>query len=402
MHHVYKRADSRFWWGVYADSKGKRVARSTRKTTKAEALKVLSSWTVDSEEQKDFSDDVSQVLRSAAKDAERSRMTRAKALNYVSMLYSLQSPDDPLLLTLSSWSEEWLEERKEHVVHHTWESYSSGMRDVMQALGPLADAPLCSLETADFQKVQKKLRKGVKARTTNKKLAIVSGCLNEAMRLGHITRNVAAGVRSLPESDSSVVYPFTLEEVDAMLEVARKRDTPDWEGIITLAVHTGLRQSNIVRLKWNEVELENSRLVLAPVKQRKKRGTPQVMILPLSHEAMAYLKKLPRPIRPTLPVFPSVAEVTKSSICEQFERIQKRAKVPKLIDIPGGFEAKRTFHSFRHTFVTWLKTAQVPEEDRRALAAHSDTAAHQTYTHIPESILRSAIAKLPALSRGGA
>ena len=242
-------------------------------------------------------------------------MTRAKALNYVSMLYSLQSPDDPLLLTLSSWSEEWLAERKDHVVHHTWESYASGMRDVMQALGPLADAPLSSLETADFQMVQKKLRKGVKARTTNKKLAIVSGCLNEAMRLGHITRNVAAGVRSIPESDSSVVYPFTLEEVDAMLGVARKRDTPDWEGIITLAVHTGLRQSNIVRLKWNEVELENSRLVLAPVKQRKKRGTPQVMILPLSHEAMAYLEKLPRPIRPTLPVFPSVAEVTTSSIC---------------------------------------------------------------------------------------
>ena len=58
---------------------------------------------------------------------------------------------------------------------------------------------------------------------------------------------------------------------------------------------------------------------------------------------------------------------------------------------------ERGFHSLRHTFTSWLRTAGVSEEDRMALTGHSTRESHAIYSHTDAEALRKAITKLPKL-----
>jgi integrase len=63
----------------------------------------------------------------------------------------------------------------------------------------------------------------------------------------------------------------------------------------------------------------------------------------------------------------------------------------------GRITYERGFHSLRHTFTTWLRSAGVSEEDRMALTGHSTRDSHAIYSHTDEEALRDAISKLPSL-----
>ena len=63
----------------------------------------------------------------------------------------------------------------------------------------------------------------------------------------------------------------------------------------------------------------------------------------------------------------------------------------------GRINYERGFHSLRHTFTTWLRSAGVSEEDRMALTGHSTRESHQTYSHTDETSLHDAISKLPKI-----
>ena len=64
----------------------------------------------------------------------------------------------------------------------------------------------------------------------------------------------------------------------------------------------------------------------------------------------------------------------------------------------GRITYERGFHSLRHSFTTWLRTAGVSEEDRMALTGHSTRESHQIYSHSNDEALQNAVAKLPRLN----
>jgi integrase len=65
--------------------------------------------------------------------------------------------------------------------------------------------------------------------------------------------------------------------------------------------------------------------------------------------------------------------------------------------LPGGIEARRSFHCLRHSFTSWLAEADVPSDVRRKLTGHKSIGVHDLYTHHDES-LRRAIKELPDLT----
>ena len=66
----------------------------------------------------------------------------------------------------------------------------------------------------------------------------------------------------------------------------------------------------------------------------------------------------------------------------------------------GRITYERGFHSLRHTFTTWLRSAGVSEEDRMALTGHTTRDSHAIYSHADEEALRDAISKLPSMTPG--
>ena len=71
------------------------------------------------------------------------------------------------------------------------------------------------------------------------------------------------------------------------------------------------------------------------------------------------------------------------------------ANTPREIEIDGGDKGTRSFHSFRHFFISSLANAQIGEDIRMTLAAHSSSDVHQLYAKHSTDTLRDAISVLP-------
>jgi len=73
-----------------------------------------------------------------------------------------------------------------------------------------------------------------------------------------------------------------------------------------------------------------------------------------------------------------------------------RCGVPAAVMLPGNIPARRSFHSLRHSFTTWLAEADIHADVRRKLTGHSSAQVHAGYAHHDAALAR-AIGTLPDL-----
>ncbi len=147
---------------------------------------------------------------------------------------------------------------------------------------------------------------------------------------------------------------------------------------IVVGLYTGLRYRDIALLDWSDVGADE--ITLSPHKTRTHGITVRVPMHACIQDAM--------PPRGTGPVMPELAAgYGKRGDARRFMRACRAAGVPH-----DGI----TFHSLRHTFVTRLAEAGIPEGVRRRLAGHSNAVTHDRYTHDAQQ-QRAAIDSLPAI-----
>ena len=77
--------------------------------------------------------------------------------------------------------------------------------------------------------------------------------LNDAVSDGLVPKNVASAVKS-PRSEKPEVHPLTREQARILLEGASKEDDR-FEALYVVALHCGLREGELLGLKWEDVGL---------------------------------------------------------------------------------------------------------------------------------------------------
>ncbi len=92
---------------------------------------------------------------------------------------------------------------------------------------------------------REKLDAGLAAATVHKMHAVLHKALDQAVADGLIPRNAADALK-LPRIDREEINPLTAEEVGRLLEAARQDRL---EALYVVAVHTGLRQGELLGLK---------------------------------------------------------------------------------------------------------------------------------------------------------
>lgn len=113
----------------------------------------------------------------------------------------------------------------------------------------------------------KMMRAGSKPATAHQAHRTIRTALGEAVRRGHITRNVAAIAKPPSLSDQDEVDPYTVEEVKRLLETAgERRNSARW----AIALALGLRQGEALGLKWSDVDLDAGTLRVRRARQRPK------------------------------------------------------------------------------------------------------------------------------------
>ena len=102
------------------------------------------------------------------------------------------------------------------------------------------------------------LQRGLSARTVLHTHRILKQALGHAVRWGLLIRNVAESATP-PRPERKNTQMWDPETIDQFLEVAKGSR---YSNLYHLAILTGLRRSELLGLRWQNVDLEGGRLRL--------------------------------------------------------------------------------------------------------------------------------------------
>ena len=402
MSTVYKRKQSPFYYSAFTDAKGNRTYRSTGTTDKDEAKEIAGRWGREAKEEraatKGEQRELGNIVVRVQQLANRGELTEARAREAIADLYRLSAGKQLESYTVREWLEYW------KGLHSKTESKSAttgrerSVVHILKALGRTAEKRIDLITPDELEKVKtwlgKQLNKSgqpIRTRTQNDKLAHLKAAFTEAFNRGLITSNPALAVKLFKVTDSEIVGDFNELEIQKLLTASEG----EWRGLIVLAAHTGLRRENLLRLKWSEVNL--GKLLLSVVLVKRKDGSPaKVATIPMTPDVQKVLSQ--QQGKHDEFVFEDLHTLTGSDPNYRFNKIMKKAKVPRETTLEGGIKAKRTFHSLRHSFVSMLANAEISTEIRQELAGHADAAVHGIYSHMSENVLRAGINTLPDIN----
>lgn len=221
--------------------------------------------------------------------------------------------------------------------------------------------------------------------------------LGQAMRDDLIPRNVAAGERPRSSRTRREIKALTSEQVRALLSATRGERN---EALYVVAVHTGLRQGELLGLKWTDVDLAGRRLSV-------RRA------LKLTHHGLDFGPTKNKSSRRSVPLSKTAAAVLRAHRTRQNEerlrlgdlwqdhdlvfpnRIGKPLdhnnlyyrEYKPLLQKAGLGDEGFTFHSLRHTFATELFNQRKRPKIIQSLLGHSSIVqTMDTYSHLLEDV----------------
>jgi integrase len=159
-------------------------------------------------------------------------------------------------LSLGEYLNLWLEDSVRNTVRTTtFERYEQIARlHICPELGPLK---LKAVTPAHIRGLYRnKLSSGLSPRTVQYIHVTLHKALKQAVLDGLIPQKTAEAVKP-PQVRREEMRPLTPEQVKALLEAARGDRL---EALYLLAVTTGLRQGELLGLKWEDVDLEEGKL----------------------------------------------------------------------------------------------------------------------------------------------
>ena len=159
-------------------------------------------------------------------------------------------------LKVGEYLERWLVDSVLDTVRPTtYERYEQIVRiHVRPALGSVKLKNLTPVHVRGLYR--EKLEAGLSARTVQYIHVTLHKALKQAVQDGLIPRNATEAVKA-PQVRREEMRPLSAEQVKVLLGVARGDRL---EALYVLAIHTGLRQGELLGLKWEDVDLESGTL----------------------------------------------------------------------------------------------------------------------------------------------
>jgi integrase/recombinase XerD len=215
-----------------------------------------------------------------------------------------------------------------------------------------------------------------------RRVSSVKGFYNYLLRDGIITIAPHTDLSS-PSLPKKIPTYLQVEEVDALLGVLDSRSQTGIRdrAIIELLYATGVRVSELVNLKVNDLSLERALLTC------RGKGSKQRCI-PLGRSAVASLRDylsvrtilLGDRVSELLLLQKNGAGMTRQDVWLLLRKYAERAGLERVSP-----------HSFRHTFASHLIQRGADSRAVQALLGHSDLSTTQIYTHVSNQHLVRAL-----------
>ena len=197
----------------------------------------------------------------------------------------------------------------------------------------------------------------------NRELATLKSVFSKAVLWGRLVDNPVKRIKMFRE-DSGRERFLTAQEKDALLKAA-----PEWmRPILILALNTGMRQGEILDLKWADVNLDQNVLLVAHSKSGKPRH------IPINSNLTDILKRHPK----RGPWVFCDEEGRKFSRHGTFRTIFEQVRLKLLRQGVPAF----VFHDLRHTFGSDLAMRGADIKAISELLGHSTLRMSERYMHL--------------------
>jgi len=321
--------------------------------------------------------DARRILRQAMADADRGLIFDADSLK------------------VEEYLDRWLTDSVSDTVKATtFERYEQITR--LHLKSALGRVKLKALTPAHVRGLyREKLEAGLSARTVRYVHTTLHKALKQAVMDGLIPRNVTEAVKP-PQPTREEIHPLTPEQAKVLLQTAHTAGDR-LEALYVLAIPTGLRQGELLGLKWDDVDLEDGSLQVRRTLAITKSGpvfsfpktTGSRRSVKLTGKAIEVLKShLERQLAEIDRVgslwSPGDADglifasetgepLDRRAVTKQkFKPLLKQAKLPEI-----------RFHDLRHTCATLLLTRNVNPKIVSEMLGHSTIAITlDTYSHV--------------------
>lgn len=257
--------------------------------------------------------------------------------------------------------------------HRIYSTDPRTLRSQFNVLGRTFDAlPLASVDTPAIEAwMAARLDAGISRATLNRNRAALSVMFEWAVRSGlHANRNPIRGIRPFREGVGRTRY-LTPDEA-ARLRLAA---APHLKPVIAIALDTGGRLSEVLRLRWGDVDLER-RVVTYRKETTKAKRTRHVPICDGLHALLSSL----RSGRPDQTVC-HWQDAPLRCVRTAFETAKRKA----------GLGSDVWFSTLRHTFSSWAIQNGLDLNRLQKYLGHSDLSLTQRYAHLSDDYLRDGI-----------
>ena len=226
-----------------------------------------------------------------------------------------------------------------------------------------ANIPLRMFTTAVVEQLQSELiGKDYRNAYTNKVLRVLKGMFTKAVEWDYVEDETLRRVRKvrLLREDKHLRY-LSIDECQALINAC----SPYLRPIVIIALYTGMRKSEILNLKWSNIDLANNLILLDRTKNGERRE------IPINATARNALLTLPRRLDGGLVFSKPRTGKPVRNVNVAFNLACKRAKI---IDF--------RFHDCRHTFASQLVMSGVDLATVSSLLGHKHIAMTMRYSHL--------------------
>jgi len=281
------------------------------------------------------------------------------------------------------YSKEYLDFSRANKAPRSHQRDETSIKKLLESFGSIT---LPRIKSRLIEKHKIKRTKEVSPRTVNIELLCISNMMNKAVEWGYLNVSPSKGVKLLKYAKKPPRF-LTEQEITLLL-----KNSSAWlKPIVTIMLNTGIREGERKRLKFEDIDFENSRVLIHASKTKDYRP------IPLNSEALKMFRWLEKNY---------VAHFNQKCVARkksQKDYIFCHEDGSPLESIKKAFDhACRKAglkgvspHTLRHTFASHLVMKGVDMRTVQRLLGHSSIITTEMYAHLTEDHLARGVDKLP-------
>lgn len=303
---------------------------------------------------------------------------KSKALDFLSRFHEelrRKAEQNVLPISLEKFRFELLKHSESIHSARTTADFKTTFNGLVNQFG---DIQLSSLSRTNIETYIERRIRNTSVYAARKDIAYISSALEFAVSRGYLLENPSRGIRKPKLPEKQPLF-FSREELTILISVIEEKSIRD---LVGFAVNTGARQSELLNLRWSQIDFVRKRLELNNRNYLTK--SKKIRSIPLNKVAAEILISRKEKTKSEFVFTLNGVPIKQNFLVKRFKKYVKKAHLnPEL-----------TFHSLRHTFASWLVMKGVSLYEVQRLLGHSSPSVTQIYAHLTNDTLSNAVEKL--------